>query len=589
MTKYGSDLMAEIIASFDIPFIALNPGASFRGLHDSLMNHPSRKMPEIIECTHEEISVSVAHGYAKATGKIMAAAIHDTVGLQHATMAIFNAWCDRVPMLLVGGTGPMDVDKRRPWIDWIHTTLVQGNLIREFVKYDDQPSSLQSLADSLHRAYRLSLTEPAGPTYVALDAGLQEDPIPEELLADEATLVNPEYPELYAPGSSPAADPAVVARIAEAIRTAKFPLIMADFTGRSAESFRLLSELADSWAIPVIDRGVRLNLPTTHPMNLGDNRDALDQADVIIALDMRDLFGAVSRIDRQNRKTESMLAPGARVFSVGVQDYGVRSWSMDYQRLFPAEQNVLADTRLFLDQLLNALGEPEQHSAEIAQAVQGRHQAVSGLHRQLRQQALETAEKKHSQNPIAHASLAGELWNALREKDFIIANGNLKNWVQRIFKLDQPFQYLGQDGGGGLGYGIGATIGACLAHRNTSKLVVDIQSDGDLLFTPGGLWTLAHHKLPALIIMNNNRSYFNSEEHQTKTAEHRNRDAVRGVNGTLLTDPNIDFAQLANSMGVRGIGPVERLEDVAPALREAIDYIEKHKMPVLVDVVTEKA
>lgn len=585
MTKYGSDLMAEIIASLDIPFIALNPGASYRGLHDSLTNHPSKKMPEIIECTHEEISVSVAHGYAKATGKIMAAAIHDTVGLQHATMAIFNAWCDRVPMLLLGGTGPMDVEKRRPWIDWIHTALVQGNQIRDYVKYDDQPSSLQSLADSIFRAYRLSLTEPAGPTYVCFDAGLQEDPIPEDLLASDPNLVNPPDPEPFKPGTAPAADPQAVELIADAIRKAKFPVIMTDFTGRSAEAFRLLSELADRWAIPVIDRGVRLNLPTTHPMNLGQDRKALERADVLIALDMRDLFGAVSRIDRTKRKTVSMLEPDARVFSIGVQDYGVRSWSTDYQRLFPAEQHVLADTRVFLGQLLKSLGDP----ADAAASLQARHKEISQWHNRLYQEAVETAEKERTKSPIAHSSFAAELWKVLKGKDFVLANGNLRGWTNLIFDMEQPFQYLGPSGGGGLGYGIGATIGACLAHRDTGKLVVDIQSDGDLMFTPGGLWTLAHHKLPALVIMNNNRSYYNSEEHQTSMARHRKRDTSRGVNGTLIADPNIDYAQMAKSMGVHGIGPVERLEELAPALEEALRFIENNKMPVLVDVVTEKA
>src|SRR5680860_21812 len=141
--RYGSDLMAELIANLDVPFIALNPGASFRGLHDSLINHPNRDMPELITCTHEEISVDIAHGYAKATGKVMAVAIHNVVGLQHATMAIYDAWCDRVPVLMFGGTGPMPVEKRRPGSDWLHSALVQGNLIRDFVKWDDQPASVQ--------------------------------------------------------------------------------------------------------------------------------------------------------------------------------------------------------------------------------------------------------------------------------------------------------------------------------------------------------------------------------------------------------------------------------------------------------------
>jgi acetolactate synthase-1/2/3 large subunit len=584
--RYGSDLIAEIIAGLDIPYVAMNPGASIRGLHDSLVNHPTQKMPEIIECTHEEISVAVAHGYAKATGKMIGVGLHDTVGLQHATMAIFNAWCDRVPMLLLGGSGPMDADKRRPWIDWIHTALVQGNQIRDYVKYDDQPSSLKSIADSLYRAYRLSVTEPAGPVYVCFDVALQEDAIPEEEMANDPTLVTPANPALFKPGSSPAADPAMVAKIADAIRSAEFPLIITDHSGRCAEGFELLSELAEKWAIPVIDVGGRLNLPTNHTMNMTiGKKDILDRADVVIALDMRDLFGAVSKVNRKTFTPVSLLKSNTLLFSIGLQDYGVRSWSTDYQRLCPTTDNILADSKVFLRQLKQALAEAE---GESANQVQARRSEVSTWHAKVRTKARETAEKSSGNPDIALSSFAAEIWKVIKDKDFILANGNLRGWAEWIFDMDKNYQYLGTSGGAGLGYGIGATIGAALAHRGNGKLVIDIQSDGDLMYTPGGLWTLAHHKLPALIIMNNNRTYYNSEEHQKNLANHRGRDVSRANIGTFISDPSIDFVQMAKSMGVHGIGPIEQLKDIGPALLEAIEIIEKEQRPVLVDIITAK-
>ncbi|WP_202595395.1 thiamine pyrophosphate-dependent enzyme [Halalkalibacter okhensis] len=170
----------------------------------------------------------------------------------------------------------------------------------------------------------------------------------------------------------------------------------------------------------------------------------------------------------------------------------------------------------------------------------------------------------------------------------MVANGHLQGWTHRIFSLDQPRQHLGRSGGGGLGYGIGATIGACLAFRNEEKLIVNIQSDGDLLFTPGGLWTLAHYKLPALIIMNNNRSYYNSEEHQASIARFRNRNVEIGVTGTKLEDPFVDFATLAKSMGVEAVGPLENPYEIDVALKKAITYIKTEKKPFLLDIVTEK-
>jgi thiamine pyrophosphate-dependent acetolactate synthase large subunit-like protein len=582
-TRYGSDLMAELIANLDIPFIALNPGASFRGLHDSLINHPHRDMPELITCTHEEISVDIAHGYAKATGKVMAAAIHNVVGLQHATMAIYDAWCDRVPMMLFGGTGPMPVEKRRPGSDWLHTALVQGNLVRDFVKWDDQPASVQSLSDSVYRAHRLAVTEPAGPVYVCFDAMLQEAPIEQAELDAVPALVNPPGPEAYSPGTPPGPSPDVTATLVEALEGAKWPVIIADYTARSDTAFHALAKLADEWAISVIDQGSRFNMATDHPMNLsGANFDVLERADVVLALDMKDLYGSLSRIERTIRTTEPVLKSSARVFAVNLMDYTTRAWSADFQRLYPTEMNILADTQVLLPVLLDAMS-----SRPKPNLIESRRKTVADWHASLRQQWKETAVKKRSETPIATAVMADELWNLLKNEDFVLANGSLRGWVQKIFTMTEPRQYLGASGGGGLGYGIGATIGACLAHRNTGKIVLDIQSDGDLLFTPGGLWTLAHHELPALIVMFNNRSYYNSEEHQINIARHRGRNVERTAIGTTIVDPPVDFAAMAESMGVAGIGPIENVDDIAPALQKALAIVKDERRSVLVDVVTQ--
>src|SRR5215475_2481246 len=171
---YGSDVVADTLRALDIPYIALNPGASYRGLHDSIVNHLGNRGPQMLLCLHEESAVAIAHGYAKVTGKAMAAAVHSNVGLFHATMAVFNAWCDRMPIVILGATGPVDAAKRRPWIDWIHTARDQGAIVRNYTKWDDQPASPAAAREAIIRATWIANTAPRGPVYINLDAEMQE-------------------------------------------------------------------------------------------------------------------------------------------------------------------------------------------------------------------------------------------------------------------------------------------------------------------------------------------------------------------------------------------------------------------------------
>src|SRR5262245_54384068 len=191
MAEFGSDVVAETLRALDVPYIAINPGASFRGLHDSLVNHLGNERPQLLLCLHEEAAVAIAHGYAKVTGRAMAAAVHSNVGLFHATMAMFNAWCDRMPVLVIGATGPVDAMKRRPWIDWIHTARDQGAIVRGYSKWDDQPGSAGAACECVARAFWIANTAPQGPTYVVLDAGLQEERLAAPLPSFDARRSTP--------------------------------------------------------------------------------------------------------------------------------------------------------------------------------------------------------------------------------------------------------------------------------------------------------------------------------------------------------------------------------------------------------------
>lgn len=577
--RYGSDLAVDIIRRLGIRYIALNPGASYRGLHDSIVNFRADDTPEgdpeIIECTHEEIAVAAAHGYAKASGDIMAVGLHDVVGLQHASMAIFNAWSDRVPMLMLGGGGPMDAELRRP-TDWTHTALVQGNLVRDFVKWDDQPSSLRGMVESLVRGYHLATSQPTGPVYVCLDSGLQERELNDDLRDVEFNLSG------AAPAVSPAPDRNGLSSIAAVLEAAQWPVLMLGSGGESPNAFASLSRMANRWAIPVVDVGNRLNIATSDPMNLsGATRETLMKADVIVAIDVRDIVGSVSENDRVKRTTVSFLAPSARVFSIGLSDYVARGFSTDYMGLFPTEMTIAADPSSALEELDGLLSDtPPSH-------IDSRRKDVQAWHDRLRLESRHKMDEQWDQTPIAWSALVEALRIALKGENFMIANGDgSRSWIRRLLDLDEPRQSIGGSSGGGLGYGIGATIGACLAHRHTNTIVVNVQADGDFMMASGALWTFARYQLPALIVMNNNSSFYNSEEHAIRLAEARGRDEKRAGIGTQITDPDIDYARMAESMGVTGIGPITSSDELVEALHKAVEIVKRGK-PVLVDARTQ--
>src|SRR5579884_1306317 len=294
---FGSDVIAEALRSLDIPYIALTPGASYRGLHDSIVNYLGNAGPQMLLCLHEESAVAIAHGYAKVTGRAMAAAVHSNVGLFHATMAFFNAWCDRMPIVVLGATGPVDAMKRRPWIDWIHTARDQGALVRGYTKWDDQPASPAAAREAILRAAWIANTAPRGPTYVNLDAEMQE--------AKLAEPVPPIDPARYMPAAMAAPAPELVARAADLLRRAKSPLILSGRVSRSEEAWGQRVALAEKLGARVLtDLKVACSFPTDHPLHVGapgnigtspEAAQAIREADVILSLDWLDLAGALKQ------------------------------------------------------------------------------------------------------------------------------------------------------------------------------------------------------------------------------------------------------------------------------------------------------
>jgi acetolactate synthase-1/2/3 large subunit len=552
--RYGSDVVVDLLREAGVEYVAFNPGATFRGIHDSLVHTDDG--PEIVLCPHESIAVAVAHGYAKATGRPMAVLLHDVVGLQNASMAIYNAWCDRVPILLIGGTGPMSKPARRPWIDWIHTALVQGQQVRDYVKWDDQPADLESLPESFARASTTMLAAPSGPVYLCVDAGIQEQEAPAGFRWEPV--------HAYAVPTPPSPAKEDVAAIGEALSGARLPVLVTDYAGATRTGFDSLLRLAERLASPVVDCGRRLSFPTAHDLSFGE--EAIEEADVILALDVEDPAGVLHGI-----------APDTRVFNVTPAHLKLRSWAHDYQQLRPAERHVTATCDTALPALLEACAVDDRVRADRAARLAERSASAREAWRREAASALsDGAVAPEALAALLGAELAGERWT--------LVHGSLAGWERRLWRFERFGQHLGWHGGGGLGYGAGASIGAALGLGG-DELALNVQPDGDLLYTPAALWVAARYRVPLLTVMHNNRQYQNTVEHATLIGEMRRSSDERRHQGAALDDPPVDFAALARSFGVWATGPVTDVEAVPEELERALAVV-RGGNPALVDVVT---
>jgi len=549
---FGSDVIAETLRALEIPYIALNPGASYRGLHDSLVNYLGNTAPQMLLCLHEESAVAIAHGYAKVTGRAMAVALHSNVGLMHATMAIFNAWCDRMPVLLLGATGPVDPAKRRPWIDWLHTARDQGALVRPYTKWDDQPASPAAAREALMRAMWIATTTPQGPVYVNLDAEMQEAKLAEPLPPVEAGR--------FMPPVASAASQESVAKAAALLRNAESVVMLIGRTSRSEDAWTARVTLAETLSASVItDLKVGASFPTDHPLHLGapsvltpdaEGLAALAKADVILSIDWVDLAGTL--------KAAKAPAAGAKVINVSL-DYQIHNgWSMDHQGLAPVDVLLAGDPDTTMPLLIDEVGETPNRS--IARGVSPECALPGG--------------------PLTVEHLARALRDAARDKPFSLTHLPL-SWNGAWWPFRHPLDYLGSDGGGGLGAGPGVTVGAALALKGTERIPIGICGDGDFLMGATALWTAAHYRIPLLIVVANNRSFYNDEVHQERVARMRNRPLENKWIGQRISDPDIDLAALARAQGAVGFGPIEDANQLGGAFAKAIAAVEQGEVAVV--------
>ena len=547
---YGSDAIAAMLRALDIPYLALNPGASYRGLHDSIVNYLGNEKPQMLLCLHEESAVAIAHGYARAAERMMGVVLHSNVGLMHGTMAIFNAWCDRVPMLILGATGPWDAAKRRPWIDWLHTSSDQGALVRDYTKWDNQPASVPAAYEALLRAAQIADTAPRGPTYVNLDAALQEAKI--------GTL--PPLPDVSRFKAPPAVLPSklVVEQAAKLLSNAKNPVILAGRTTRSESDWKTRVAVAEKLNAKVMtDMKAGAAFPTDHPLHpvppatflTDDGKKLLRDADVVLSLDWVDTAGAL----KQAWGSEPI---GCKVILVSPDAHSHRGWSMDYQGLPPADVYMMCEPDPVLPLLLNEI-------RPRAASIPARVEAPGG-----------------QDTVVSIRALANAFNQAAKDMDVCLARLPL-GWNGAYRHFRHPLDYLGGDGGGGVGAGPGLVIGTALALKGTKRIAVGILGDGDFLMGVTALWTATHYRIPCLMLIANNRSFYNDELHQERVAKERSRPVENKWIGQRIDEPDIDLAAMARAQGAEGIGPVKSISELKGAMEKAVQAVRDGKVCVV--------
>ena len=574
--RWASDVIVDLLHAYDLPYAAINPGASYRGLHDSIVNYGGN-VPVMMLCQHEETAVQIAHGYAKASGKPMVAILHNLVGLLHANMAVYYAYIDRVPVFIVGATGPMDETKRRPRIDWIHTAQSQGEAVRAYTKWDYQPHTIDGVPDAFARGYSVMMTEPRGPIYMCYDAWVQEQALDRDVAMPPAGAAR--VPTRIA------AEPGALEQAADLIAAAARPVIIAEYVGREPQGFHALVALAETAGIPVYDVDSRLNFPSRHPLNMSHAKDVFRDADLVLSLDTRDWEKPTTELVSATREVTSIVPADAKWIDIGFGDLGLSSWALDYQRLHYAHLQILADTTIAIPALTALLQTRVAKDAALRGRIESRTKDTAAKSAKLRETWARQAKEDWDASPIALPRLASEVWDAIKDEDWVLTAGTLEHWTRKLWDFDQPYRHPGRSLGTATQFGI--SLGVALAHRDEKRLVVDMQPDGDLMFDAGAMWVAAKHRIPLLVVMYNNRAYYNDWEYQIRMAKLRGTPVERAHIGMDLDDPAPDFAAMAKSMGWYAEGPFESPDGLQAALGRAIAEV-KAGRPALLDTVTQR-
>ena len=544
---WGSDKIAELLRRLGFPYAVIVPGASFRGLHDSIVNVLGNQNPQFVVCLHENNAVAIADGWSRVTEQPLLVILHSNVGLMNGSMAIFNAWCDRRPMMILGATGPVNAHIRRPWIEWIHTSKDQASMIRNFVKWDDQPASAESAVESILRANAITRSYPHGPVYVCLDAGMQEAPLDREVPL-------PPIERYQAPKP-----PAVMEDVLEVVHTmlsnAKRPIILAGRVSRSLDAWKHRVELAEAYGATVLSSANSAPaFPVDHPLHslppVGDKPSdeeskLLAEADVLLSLDWVDLAGFIRS---RTGKAQTLEPLAAKMINCSMESLLANGWSMDHQALPAADIVVQTHPDTLTAQLLKRAGAAKKAIAHPEHwTKRPRPQSKSGA--------------------FDLRALAYALADWTDGKDVTVARTPI-GWPSDACMFRHPLDYLGKDGGGAVGTGPAHTVGAALALKGSGRMVIGVVGDGDCAMGMNALWTASNQNLPMMLIVANNQSYFTAEVHQERMAIQRRRPVENKHIGQRLDSPAIEHTQIAMGQGFDAHAPVRNVDELKQALAE---------------------
>jgi acetolactate synthase I/II/III large subunit len=577
--KPGSDFMLDVFKSLGFEYFFCLPGGG-TGIQESVINYGGNKDPEYILVMHEESGAAMANGYAKIEGKPAMVCAHGTVGLQHAVMGIYDAFCDRVPVYMVignerengGGNGE---------VANVHSAQDPAALVRDMTKWDDQPVNLARFAESAVRAYKVAMTPPRMPVVLTIDEQMQLRPVPD----GGAGLRIPKLGTM----NLPAGDSGAVAATARMLVDAENPIIVGTRAVRSANGLNLMIELAETLQCAVIDQHRRLNFPTRHPLNqtlratISGKPNSIPvtfqpRPDLVIGLESTDFFDTLRPLMQSG--------PPPKLITITAGDLFLKANYQDFMRYRDVDVNIAADVETTLPDLIEACKKLITPDRKRFFEARGAKLAEAG--RQAIEKHRADAAWGWDESPISTARLSMELYAQIKNEDWSLVTESfgVREWPLRLWDFKKHYQYIGGAGGSGVGYNAPASIGAALANKKHGRLSVSIQADGDLMIAPGCLWTAARHHIPILIVMHNNRAYHQELMEIESTAIARSRGIDRANICAKIENPNIDFARLAQSLGMQAEGPISDPKELAAAFRRGVQAV-KNGEPYLIDILTQ--
>jgi acetolactate synthase-1/2/3 large subunit len=572
---YGSDAVVELLNGFGFDYAFLNPGSSYRGLQDSIVNYNANVKPKVILGLHEDVVTAMAQGYATASGRPALCILHNLVGLMHGVMGIFNIYCSGMPVVILGGSGPSDINLRGP-VDYLHSANTQGELVRSFVKWEDEATTVEGVLDSVMRGYKIANTSPKGPVYIAFDSGLQEQALDQSIERPKV-----DHPR-FQPPVPPAANVDVIDRVADMLIKARYPMLVGGRIGYLPAATGPVRELVELLGAAYSEDRSFVSMATKHPQNLTGSREALKKADVILAIDCADVHWTVGGyMGRRSNTYKKLEAQEQQIIDLSLNENANRRWSRVGGPIANTAMQVMADPLTGLAQIISVVKKRLAAERGLAPRFAKRAAEIAKEKAELVRRQQKRLNERWDQNPISPGRMTAELFAAVRHKPWYLTLRNHRSWPEGAWEFDGAGQYAGHSSGGGLGHGTGASVGAAFACLDDGRFPVGIIGDGDFLMATVAIWTAVHYKVPLLMVINNNTSWYNDEEHQANIAKIRGRPPENAHIGTTTRDPDVDFIKVSEGYGAYTEGPILEPQDLAGAFKRAVKVVEAGGVAVI--------